>query len=66
MSAAKRYRVRSYADDVAETTVDLDEAQLAAVMGVLNGLGNQGSYTASFTVYEVDSQGNEIAGVMPL
>ncbi|WP_223690083.1 hypothetical protein [Leifsonia poae] len=51
---------------MAETTVDLDEAQLAAVMGVLNGLGNQGSYTASFTVYEVDSQGNEIAGVMPL
>lgn len=66
MTETKRYRIRSYADDVAETVDELTADELSTVQRVLTNLGGKGAYAASFSIYEVDADGKELAAVMPL
>lgn len=65
----KRFRVRAYADDVAEVVVDLnhdDYEAVATVLTALNDVSKTGGYVPTFEVAEVDADGEVKRVVIPL
>ena len=65
----KRFRIRAYADDVAEVTVDLNHDDFQAVSTVIAALANvgkEGGYAPNFEMHEVDSAGETVRTVIEL